>query len=290
MKVSISNNPRLSPQNGNRPPFPCLDASRSHRDSTWTPSEEQEHEHEQEIIVTPSLPRSRINLSSVSNYSSEYQQRSCRVPLSGFRQPPPPCLPPFPFVRIPYGSSPWGGRPMVNYCPAQSNQNYYRSVIFRPPHPHGEHEASLGRGFNRPPPGPPPPPLPYVVSPHSYHVGRPFIVPGPSRPLSPPHMPLPTRPPALTVLVVKQIDHYFSEENLETDHHLKSLMDDQGWVHVDEIVKFPRVRSLTHNITLILKSLIVRSKVVEVKDKCIRRKNGWEKWIKKSVDQASNNN
>ncbi|XP_047324766.1 la-related protein 1B-like [Impatiens glandulifera] len=209
--------------------------------------------------------------------NATYYSPALRVPLSGSF--------PSAFRQSPYGTNYWGGRP---YCPAQSNQNYYRRVIIRP-HPHREHDKNSSIHV-----APPPPLLPYVVSPHSYlppiHFGVPFIVPGSSSTLSPTHMPLPTRPPALTVLVVKQIDHYFSEENLETDHHLKSLMDDQGWVHVHHIVNFRRVSNLTKNITLILKSLIARSNVVEVKDKSIRRKNGWEKWIRKSDDRVSNNN
>ncbi|KAK9108938.1 hypothetical protein Sjap_016998 [Stephania japonica] len=44
--------------------------------------------------------------------------------------------------------------------------------------------------------------------------------------------------PNLSKKVRKQIDYYFSEKNLVDDHFLKNLMDEQGWVSVQQIKEF----------------------------------------------------
>lgn len=41
-----------------------------------------------------------------------------------------------------------------------------------------------------------------------------------------------------------QIEHYFSPENLYHDQYLRSLMDEDGWVSLADIVSFPRMRRL----------------------------------------------
>ncbi|KAK9085566.1 hypothetical protein Sjap_025977 [Stephania japonica] len=46
--------------------------------------------------------------------------------------------------------------------------------------------------------------------------------------------------PNLSSKVQKQIDYYFSEQNLVDDHFLKNLMDEQGWVSVQQIKEFKR--------------------------------------------------
>uniref|UniRef100_A0A2P2J1L9 La-related protein 1A-like isoform X1 n=1 Tax=Rhizophora mucronata TaxID=61149 RepID=A0A2P2J1L9_RHIMU len=46
---------------------------------------------------------------------------------------------------------------------------------------------------------------------------------------------------ALRANIVKQIEYYFSDENLQTDHYLISCMDDQGWVPISIIADFKRV-------------------------------------------------
>ena len=70
-------------------------------------------------------------------------------------------------------------------------------------------------------------------------------------------------PEPLPVLLLKQIDYYFSDANLVKDDYLRSNMDDQGWVPIAIIASFPRVKSLTTNVQLILDSLR-SSTIVEV--------------------------
>ncbi|KAE8704215.1 Cinnamyl alcohol dehydrogenase 9 [Hibiscus syriacus] len=84
--------------------------------------------------------------------------------------------------------------------------------------------------------------------------------------------------PPLSALLLHQIDYYFSDDNLVKDDFLKSNMDDQGWVAISLIAGFPRVKSLTSNIQLIVDSLR-SSTIVEVQDDKVRRCNDWSKWI-----------
>ena len=84
-------------------------------------------------------------------------------------------------------------------------------------------------------------------------------------------------PEPLPVLLLKQIDYYFSDANLVKDDYLRSNMDDQGWVPIAIIASFPRVKSLTTNVQLILDSLRSLT-IVEVQDDKARRRNEWKKW------------
>lgn len=103
--------------------------------------------------------------------------------------------------------------------------------------------------------------------------GMPFFTHAP-----PPAMFFPVAETPLTNTIVNQIDYYFSDANLVKDEYLRSNMDEQGWVPITLIASFPRVRSLTSNIKLILDSLRT-STVVEVQGDKLRRRNEWIKWL-----------
>ncbi|KAL2346222.1 hypothetical protein Fmac_000222 [Flemingia macrophylla] len=103
--------------------------------------------------------------------------------------------------------------------------------------------------------------------------GMPFFTHAP-----PPAMFLPVAETPLTNTIVNQIDYYFSDANLVKDEYLRSNMDEQGWVPITLIASFPRVRSLTSNIKLILDSLRT-SAIVEVQGDKLRRRNEWIKWL-----------
>ncbi|XP_051123956.1 la-related protein 1B-like [Andrographis paniculata] len=64
--------------------------------------------------------------------------------------------------------------------------------------------------------------------------------------------------------IIKQVNYYFSDENLSNDVFLKSHMDNNGWVSIDLIATFNCLRILTSDISLIIESLGY-STVVEVK-------------------------
>ncbi|KHN12624.1 La-related protein 1B [Glycine soja] len=82
----------------------------------------------------------------------------------------------------------------------------------------------------------------------------------------------------LSNMIVYQIEYYFSDANLVKDAFLRSKMDEQGWVPVTLIADFPRVKSLTTNIQLILDS-IRTSAIVEVQGDKLRRLNEWKRWL-----------
>ncbi|KAJ0979096.1 hypothetical protein J5N97_014570 [Dioscorea zingiberensis] len=83
---------------------------------------------------------------------------------------------------------------------------------------------------------------------------------------------------ALRTNIVKQIEYYFSDENLRKDHYLLSLLDEHGWVSILKIADFNRVKKMTTDIPLILDALR-NSDSIEVQDESIRRRNDWAKWI-----------
>ncbi|XP_008811609.2 la-related protein 1C-like [Phoenix dactylifera] len=160
------------------------------------------------------------------------------------------------------------------------------------------------RGHPRPfPRQPPPSPAPFVSPPP--HV-RPFLspmgfaeIPAPVYyiPAHPPleslrNMPFVAHqvphaiPPTMFVngadhqraLLLKQIEYYFSSDNLCKDIYLRQRMDGQGWVHISLIAGFNRVKQLTNNIPYILDT-IRGSDIVEVQGENIRRRNDWVNWI-----------
>uniref|UniRef100_A0A8C6Z6I2 La ribonucleoprotein 1, translational regulator n=1 Tax=Nothoprocta perdicaria TaxID=30464 RepID=A0A8C6Z6I2_NOTPE len=77
--------------------------------------------------------------------------------------------------------------------------------------------------------------------------------------------------------IKRQIEYYFSVDNLERDFFLRRKMDSDGFLPITLIASFHRVQALTTDISLIIKAL-KDSKVVEIVDQKIRRKEQPEKW------------
>ncbi|KAL5714581.1 hypothetical protein ACHQM5_016522 [Ranunculus cassubicifolius] len=75
-----------------------------------------------------------------------------------------------------------------------------------------------------------------------------------------------------------QIEYYFSDENLVNDFFLRNQMDTFGWVSVDRIADFNKVKSMTKDVDLILRAL-QHSQVVEIQGNNIRKRNNWKTWI-----------
>ncbi|XVF20205.1 hypothetical protein REPUB_Repub11eG0177900 [Reevesia pubescens] len=97
-------------------------------------------------------------------------------------------------------------------------------------------------------------------------------------PINPGTAMFPPETVTLRANIVKQIEYYFSDENLQNDHYLISLMDDQGWVPISTIADFKRVKRMSTDIQFILDALL-SSTTVEVKGDKIRRRDEWSKWI-----------
>lgn len=78
--------------------------------------------------------------------------------------------------------------------------------------------------------------------------------------------------------LLKQIEYYFSNENLCKDVYLRQNMDEQGWVSISLIAGFNRVRQLTNSTQYILDTVRL-STLVEVQGEKIRRRNDWMNWL-----------
>ncbi|XP_077246657.1 la-related protein 1C-like [Tasmannia lanceolata] len=159
------------------------------------------------------------------------------------------------------------------------------------------------RGFSRPFIRPPPNSAPFI-NPPVRPFGNPMGFPEMSSPLyyfpAPPpethqgvpfvtHTPpsamfFPTLDPQLRPKLVKQIDYYFSSENLCKDPFLRRNMDEQGWVPISLIAGFKKVMLLTNglqltNIIQFILDTIRTSTVVEVQGDKIRKRNDWMHWL-----------
>ncbi|CAI9586203.1 unnamed protein product [Staurois parvus] len=75
----------------------------------------------------------------------------------------------------------------------------------------------------------------------------------------------------------RQIEYYFSLENLERDFYLRRKMDAQGFLPLSLIAGFRRVQSLTTDVSKICEAL-KDSTEVELVDQKIRRKVDPERW------------
>ncbi|KAL8218421.1 hypothetical protein R6Q57_021794 [Mikania cordata] len=246
---------------------------------------------------------------------------------------PPPLPPPFPFFdpygnlvpavpvppQPPFKGSNWSPRPVdhsLNRHPAQRN-NF------------GPRPLNNGYGGRREPRGPrspavrdvhiphqmaPPPPPPY-----GGFVQPPFIFPRPLRPYGAP-MGYEMGPPSYVYFptlaqapyraaspvsssgasgsslhdeILKQIEYYFSDDNLVKDNYLRSHMDDEGWVPIQLIAGFRRVQALTNDVQMLMSSLS-NSSAVEIQGDKVRRRADWGRWIhtpreitEGSVEEAS---
>lgn len=78
----------------------------------------------------------------------------------------------------------------------------------------------------------------------------------------------------------KQIEYYFSVDNLCKDIFLRSKMDEQGYIGLAVVASFNRVRMLTPDLMLILDAL-KDSSVIEVSadGAMIRAKETWQQWV-----------
>jgi len=93
--------------------------------------------------------------------------------------------------------------------------------------------------------------------------------------------------------VLFQVDYYFSLENLLKDIFLRKRMDSHGWIFLNTIAEFNRLKNLTTDYE-ILKQACLQSQEIEIrvgedgKDR-LRRLNDWERWVlpKEDREQAA---
>ncbi|KAL5210475.1 hypothetical protein ABZP36_006098 [Zizania latifolia] len=156
----------------------------------------------------------------------------------------------------------------------------------------------------------PPPPPPFVnpaipqTPPYGAPIGFPdiathvyYFAAPPSEGVQPlPFVPHSTSPPAmlisqfepLRVELLRQIEYYFSDDNLCKDIFLRQHMDDQGWVPLSLIAGFNQVKKLTNNVQFILQT-VLQSIVVEVQGDKLRKRARWESWLLPKPDYSAGN-
>ncbi|KAI3639235.1 hypothetical protein MIR68_002765 [Amoeboaphelidium protococcarum] len=78
--------------------------------------------------------------------------------------------------------------------------------------------------------------------------------------------------------VIRQVEYYFSIENLIHDTYFRSFMDDQGFVSIDVIASFPRMKNVTSDVALITETIKL-SPLIEVVDGRVRRVEDWQMWV-----------
>mmetsp|Transcript_24821 Transcript_24821/g.28329 ORF Transcript_24821/g.28329 Transcript_24821/m.28329 type:complete len:445 (+) Transcript_24821:369-1703(+) len=85
---------------------------------------------------------------------------------------------------------------------------------------------------------------------------------------------------AIKPRLLQQIEYYFSANNLNKDTYLRGQMDEEGYVPIDIIANFRRVRDLTKDRSVI-EELLKRSTALEVVENKIRGKENWKEWLAK---------
>ena len=69
----------------------------------------------------------------------------------------------------------------------------------------------------------------------------------------------------LKAAIKKQMEYYFSEENLMKDYFLRKKMDGEGYLPLSLVASFHRVQNMTQDLNLII-AAITDSKMIEIKD------------------------
>jgi len=85
-------------------------------------------------------------------------------------------------------------------------------------------------------------------------------------------------PETLRVYLLGQIEYYFSVENLCKDIYFRQQMDAEGFVKVELIAGFNRVKSLTTDLDFV-KETIAQSQILEVNDDKVRKRENWQIWL-----------
>ncbi|KAH3906175.1 hypothetical protein HBH56_209510 [Parastagonospora nodorum] len=94
---------------------------------------------------------------------------------------------------------------------------------------------------------------------------------------------------ALMAMITTQVDYYFSVDNLLKDMYLRRKMDSQGFVSLEFIAGFNRIKHLSTDLELI-KLVCQQSKVVQYRtgedgQDRLRRREGWEQWVLTMADR-----
>lgn len=86
----------------------------------------------------------------------------------------------------------------------------------------------------------------------------------------------------------KQIEYYFSEENLLRDIYLRRKMDKEGFLPITLIASFRRIQSVTEDLSLVIESITKSDKLELAQGYMIRTRNNPLRWP--LLDPAVNSN
>ena len=85
--------------------------------------------------------------------------------------------------------------------------------------------------------------------------------------------------PTLHERIIHQVHYYFSAENLCRDEFLRGHMDPrEGWVPIQLIASFNRLRSLTKDVHLVVEALRL-SPELEVRNGMVRKRHDSQRWL-----------
>lgn len=84
----------------------------------------------------------------------------------------------------------------------------------------------------------------------------------------------------------KQIEYYFSSENLKKDQFLRAKMDDDGWIPLSIIMTFNRVRSMTMDGGIIVEAICASETVELSEDFHFVRAKEYTEWVLSSQEQS----
>ncbi|KAF9446577.1 winged helix DNA-binding domain-containing protein [Macrolepiota fuliginosa MF-IS2] len=141
---------------------------------------------------------------------------------------------------------------------------------FAPPPPRPPLTTYIPTGFEpyAPPPPSQPVPLSASASGHGGHAAPPMPVP-----LSQIGFPLdPTR-----YYLLGQLEYYLSPQNMAQDFFLRKRMDSKGWIPIDLLASFNRVKQLTQEYQLV-REVLMLSSLVQVREHFVRM-GGWEQFV-----------
>lgn len=112
----------------------------------------------------------------------------------------------------------------------------------------------------------------------------PMAYPMYAAPMGPrPYVPPPSVPvdrPALLATIARQVDFYFSPQNLVRDMYLRQQMDSAGFVPVSLVLSFRRMATMCPDVPTLMEAM--RSSThVELNEgaELIRVRVGWESWL-----------
>lgn len=84
--------------------------------------------------------------------------------------------------------------------------------------------------------------------------------------------------PAFLETIKKQVEHYFSTDNLVKDIFIRKQMTKRGYLPLQTIANFQRMRALTNDYGFIKKA-VKASHILKVKKDCVKLRKGWGHWI-----------